>query len=54
MDSAGPPKCCKNKIYKLPKNIKQITIRNMCETTDLEFSDLDKLHKEINNVRYAW
>lgn len=54
MDNAGPPKCCKEKIYKLPKNIKNINIRNMCEIIQLDFSDLNKLHEEINNVYYSW
>ena len=49
MDSVGPPKCCKEKIYKLPKNIKNINIRNMSEIIQLDFNDLNKLHEEINN-----
>jgi hypothetical protein len=53
-DCANPPRCCKNKIKKLPKNIKRITIREMDEIIDLDFSDLKKLHKEINDVRYSW
>ena len=53
-DGAGPPKCCKEKIYKLPKNIKNINIIIMNEAIQLDFSDLNKLHQEINNVSYSW
>ncbi len=54
IDVATPPVCCEKPIYKLPKNIKKIYIRNMTGIIDLDFSDLKKLHKKINNVRYCW
>ena len=34
--------------------IKNINITIMCEIIQLDFSDLNKLHEEINNISYSW
>ena len=35
-DCSVPPKCCKDKIYKLPTNIKRIAIGKFYEMIDLD------------------